>query len=133
MRNAKYFMSINPSNNVIAKEFPFATATEVDNVLDRAYKGFKINKSTPLQIRIQKILKMADVLNTRRNECASVMAKEMGKPVKFGNFEVDEVIGILKHKAAVAEAALQPKILGPIAKKAYTLAQPMGIHFCKTS
>lgn len=130
MRNAKYFMTICPTTNKVLKEFPFATAADVSSTLSKAHEGYKFNKQVPLRTRIQKILNIADILEKRKMECAEMMATEMGKPIKFGVFEVNEVIGVMKHKAAVAEAALQPEVLGPLAKKAYTLRQPMGIHFC---
>jgi succinate-semialdehyde dehydrogenase/glutarate-semialdehyde dehydrogenase len=133
MRNAKFFMTICPSTNKVLKEFPFASAADVSSTLAKAHEGFKFNKQVPLSTRIQKILNIADILEKRKMECAELMATEMGKPIKFGVFEVNEVIGIMKHKAAVAEGALQPQILGPLAKKAYTLLQPMGIHFCRFS
>ncbi len=131
MRNAKFFMSINPTTNVVLKEFPFASAQEVDATLARAHAGFKYNRAAPLQSRIQRVLKLADLISTRKMECARAMAQEMGKPVMFGIAELDEVIGLLKHKASVAESVLKPHMLGPTARKAYSLAQPSGIHFCK--
>lgn len=130
MRNAKYFMSINPSTNKIMKEFPFATAQDVGRALERGHAAFRANKKQPLTTRVSKILKMADLLEARKDECARCMAQEMGKPIKFGRLELNEVIGLIKHKAALAEIALQPKLLGPSVKKAYTLPQPTGIHFC---
>jgi succinate-semialdehyde dehydrogenase/glutarate-semialdehyde dehydrogenase len=126
----KTISSIDPSTGKEWRKFELPTAEEVKACIDRAHKAYLHNRSVPLQERIKKVLNIADILEKRKQECAELMAKEMGKPVKFGVLEVNEVIGIMKHKASVAEFALEPKTLHPCNKKAYSILQPTGIHFC---
>ncbi len=70
--------SINPYTEELNAEFPLLTRDELDAKITLAHEAFLIWKNTPKSEKKSLFLKLADIIDTRRDELAEIEMKEMG-------------------------------------------------------
>ena len=80
-----------------------------------------------MDTRTEKLLQLATVLRSRKQELAILMAQEMGKPVKQGLAEVEKCAVCCEYYADHAAAHLQDQLIPTEASKSYVSFQPLGI------
>jgi succinate-semialdehyde dehydrogenase / glutarate-semialdehyde dehydrogenase len=107
---------INPATGETIKEFPTITDDELRGAIERADKAYKgwSPSSTPAE-RAALIQKVADLHSERREELASIIVREMGKPVEQALMEVDfsaEIYGFYADNAAEIMADEEVKHFG---------------------
>ena len=82
---------------------------------------------TDLGTRRTHMLRLADVLESRREELAELMALEMGKPVAEGRAEVTKCAWACRYYADEAEAILADHHIKTERTKSYVAYRPIGI------
>lgn len=87
--NGKVSEIFNPATQELLDTVPVATNEDIERCLDIAQEGKKIWAETPLHERSRILLKYADVLESHKDELATLQSKEMGKPYSQCAFEVD--------------------------------------------
>ncbi len=88
--------SINPATEEVVGEFKIFDKKDVSKTVKAAKKAFKKWKKTDISEREEIIKKFSDVLNQKKKEVAELVSKEMGKPIKESEGEVDGSIEELK-------------------------------------
>jgi acyl-CoA reductase-like NAD-dependent aldehyde dehydrogenase len=73
------FESINPTTGESLGKYPEHTDAEVDQRLQSAWDGWTRWSQTPLSERTAFLLRLADLLEERAEECARLITLEMGK------------------------------------------------------
>ncbi|SDS35395.1 NAD-dependent succinate-semialdehyde dehydrogenase [Corynebacterium timonense] len=101
----------NPVNNEVLETFETATDEQIQDILSRSEKAFETWRQTSYEERAQIVSKAGQLLKERANELAEIAAKEMGKPVPEGAWEMEFSGDILQYYADhAAEHSADKKI-----------------------
>src|SRR6516165_7234657 len=94
------FPSTNPANvKEVVGHFAASTVNDVRKAVDAAAQAFPKWKRTPAPHRAEILLKAAHLLETRKEELATNMVREMGKVLKEARGDVQEAIDMAKYMA----------------------------------
>ncbi|WJY67552.1 NAD-dependent succinate-semialdehyde dehydrogenase [Corynebacterium auris] len=116
----------NPVNNEVLETFETATDEQIQDILNRSEKAFETWRRTSYEERAQIVSKAAQLLKERANELAEIAAKEMGKPVPEGAWEMEFSGDILQFYADhAAEHSADKKVDIP-GGKAVVRRLPLG-------
>ena len=85
--------SINPKNNKIIHSWDIYNDDEIDLIISKSHSAFQKWKDTKITFRLECIKKISKLLRDRTKEFGTLMANEMGKPLKQGIGEVENVHG----------------------------------------
>lgn len=103
------YVSKNPYNNQILKEYSPHDQSYVDQSLDQAEKVFKSEWSSHENIkqRTQVLTKVAENLRKDKEKFAKIMSSEMGKLIEQSRDEVESCAAIAEYFAEHSEKFLQ--------------------------
>ena len=121
--------TINPATGNIIKSYNSINQSEINEKINAGHEAYLSWKNSPFIRRQGLMLKLAHVLETKRDELALLMAEEMGKPITAGKSEIDKCTWICEHYAENAEIYLQPRMIQTEMKMAKVCYNPMGIVF----
>ncbi len=82
------YQTVNPATGETVKEFPTLDAHGVEEALTRAQSGFESWRQRAVADRAAVLTRVSEIYAERAEELASLIALEMGKPVKQGLGEV---------------------------------------------
>ena len=119
--------SINPLNGQILKSYQTHTSKEVITIIDQTQEAWKKWKNTSYSKRSSYLIAAAEILRSRKEELAMLMALEMGKPLKGGRAEIEKCADVCDYYAQHAELFLQDELIQTDASKSYVSFQPLGI------
>ncbi len=119
--------SVDPTTGEIIATYTETTAEEVARHLETAGRLQKEWARTPLGVRREHMLRLADILENRREELADLMAREMGKPVTQGRAEADKCAWVCRYYADEAEAILADEHIEAGRTKSYVAYRPLGV------
>ena len=105
------YKTVNPATGETLKEFPLATAGEVEHALAASKDAFKDWQSAPVGARTKVIARVAELYLERRDELARLIATEMGKPLAQSRGEVDLVADIYSYYAQEGPSFLEDELL----------------------
>jgi succinate-semialdehyde dehydrogenase/glutarate-semialdehyde dehydrogenase len=106
---------VNPATGETEARYEILTDAAVEAALSTAVAGFEIWRKVPVAERAAMVRRAADLHRERRDELATLIVREMGKPKGAALGEVDFAADITEYYANQAEAitADQPlEILG---------------------
>jgi aldehyde dehydrogenase (NAD+) len=123
------FASYNPANrDEVIGYFASSTANDVKAAVDAAAKAFPVWKATPAPHRAEIILKAAHLLETRKEELAHTMVREMGKVLKEARGDVQEAIDMAKFMAGEGRRLVGQTVPSELPNKfAMAVRQPIGV------
>jgi len=119
--------SINPLNGQVLKSYQAHTSQEVSTIIDQTQEAWKKWKESSYSIRRNHLLAAAEILRSRKEELAILMALEMGKPLKGGRAEIEKCADVCEYYAQYAESFLQDELIQTDASKSYVSFQPLGV------
>jgi succinate-semialdehyde dehydrogenase/glutarate-semialdehyde dehydrogenase len=117
----------NPTTDEIEKTFTEDSEQEVEKKMQIAFSAFDRTHAVSIQERARWIMRVAVLLEERKEEYARLMAREMGKPVSAGVGEVAKCVLVCRYYAEHAERMLLPEICRTDAAKSYIRFDPMGV------
>ena len=120
-------ISVNPANGKIIKKYKAHTPQQVEQKIKQTHKAWLSWKGSSHDQRKRLLLRMADILQTRKNELATLMALEMGKPVNQGIAEIEKCASLCQYYATNAATYLSDQIIETDASKSYVSFQPIGV------
>ena len=82
--------SINPKNNKIIHSWDIHNDDEIELIISKSHSAFQKWKDTEITFRLECIKKISKLLRDRTKEFGTLMANEMGKPLKQGIAEVEK-------------------------------------------
>ncbi len=92
------FASYNPANlTEVIGHFASSTPADVKAAVDAAQEALYGWRHTPAPTRADIILKAAYLLESRKEEIATIMVREMGKVLKEARGDVQEAIDMAKY------------------------------------
>ncbi len=119
--------AINPTNGEVIKEYYEMSPVEVEDAIKKSHHAFLAWRKTSFAERADCLRRAAKVLRSRAEECARLMALEMGKPVRDGRAEVEKCAWACDYFADHGERFLLPEIVATDATKSYVAFTPLGV------
>ena len=128
-KSGETFTSYSPANSSeIIGHFASSTVEDVKDAIDAAEKAQHAWKHTPAPHRAEIILKAAHLLESRKEELARVMTREMGKVLKEARGDVQEAIDMAKYVAGEGRRMAGQTVPSELPMKfAMSVRQPLGI------
>lgn len=121
------YASINPWNNEVIREYPYATDQEVQQAITEGHELYLSWRNDDVATRSQHLHNLADYLEAHTDEFAEVMTKEMGKLFKEAQGEVALSVIIARYYADNAAKILTPKPVTSVMGEAQVIARPTGV------
>ncbi|MCF7816814.1 MAG: aldehyde dehydrogenase family protein [Kiritimatiellales bacterium] len=120
-------ISLNPANHKVLCEYPEHSPAEVAEILNASDRAFRKWRSSDFGKRAALMSRVAGVLNSRSEEFAVLMAREMGKPIRQGRAEISKCAAVCDYYAQHAEAFLSDQPIKTEATKSFVAYQPLGV------
>ena len=105
------YKTVNPATGETLKEFPLATAGEVEEALAVSERAFQAWRTAPVEARAKVIARVAELYRERQDELARLISTEMGKPLTQARGEVQLVADIYDYYAAEGPGFLKDEPL----------------------
>jgi len=124
-----YFDDINPADtrDVVGK-FPKSGKADVQRAVESAKKGFALWKRTPAPARGDILRKVGDLLVARKEEIATLMTREMGKPLAETRGDVQEGIDTAYYAAVEGRRMFGHTVPSELRNKwAMSFRRPIGV------
>lgn len=99
----------NPYTKEVIASYEVASQAEVDQALQRAQAYYLATKGQPVEKRAQKLLKLADLMEERKEQLAKTASLSMGKLIGQARSEVDLCLEILRYYAVRGPQMLRAK------------------------
>jgi len=119
--------SINPATGDILREYKLHSPAQVREAIEAAHRCFLQWRETTLGERSQWLLKVADTLLAKKNDYASLMAQEMGKPLKEAIAEIEKCAACAKYFAENGPHFLADHAIETEYRKSYAAFRPLGV------
>jgi aldehyde dehydrogenase (NAD+) len=128
-KGGETFASYNPANqSEIIGHFALSTPEDVKAAVDAAQAAFDAWKHTPAPARADIILKAGYILETRKEEIARTMVREMGKVIKEARGDVQEAIDMAKYIAGEGRRMFGHTVPSELPNKfAMAIRAPLGV------
>ncbi len=118
--------SINPATGEKVATFESLTEPQLEEKLQRAAVTFPIHRRTTFAERAQMMMRAVEILEQEKQEFASVMTLEMGKPIKAAVSEAEKCALVCRYYAENAVKHLADEIVETNGAKCYVRFQPLG-------
>ena len=116
--------SINPTTGEVLETFIETSSREIEQILHKAQAAFLGWRTQPLSERAALMREAAGSLRGRKEECARMMALEMGKPIAQGEAEVEKCAWGCDYFAEHAVAMLAEQARHTDASRSYVRFDP---------
>ena len=120
------FASINPATGETFKIFEEMSPATVTSAIAGSYRAFQTWKAQSFEERATLMLKLSELLLTKKSELAQLMAREMGKPLNQGVAEAEKCASVCRYYAEQAEFFLTEDHIRTEASRSYVSFEPLG-------
>lgn len=116
----------NPSTDAVLGDVPTAQPDDLARALAAAERGFRVWRETSPTERSQLLLRAAALLRERREQIATVITLEQGKPLQDSRNEVDRAASFLEWDAAAAMRVCGTLLPSESSMQRWIQRQPIG-------
>jgi len=118
----------NPATGQTVREYPTATDAEIQDALAASHQAFGEWNTSSIQERVKLLGRVAELYTERRGELAAIITREMGKPVRQAQGEVDIAASIYRYYAENGPKFLEDEELEVVAGgKAVVRKEGLGV------
>lgn len=123
------FSSLNPAKtSEVIGHFAASSPGDVKKAVDAAASAYPQWKKTPAPYRGEILLKAAHLLETRKEELATIMVREMGKVLDEARGDVQEAIDMAQYMAGEGRRLFGQTVPSELPNKfAMSVRQPVGV------
>ncbi len=121
------YRSQNPATEEVMQDYPLLSSDEVWQKLEKAEHAFVLWRKTPLSERLAKIEKLSQAIRDHAAEYASLMTREMGKPIAQSEVELDKCQRGCRYYLDNAPQFLSSKPFTTEARASYVRYDPLGV------
>ncbi|MDO8480728.1 MAG: NAD-dependent succinate-semialdehyde dehydrogenase [Nanoarchaeota archaeon] len=121
--------SINPYTSELLREYPEHSFEQALDAVKDARKAQVAWSALPIHERCKLLRKAGEILRKRKDELATIITLEMGKPIKESVAEIEKCAVSCDYYASNAEHMLKPEEIKTDMQKSYVLFQPLGVVF----
>ncbi|HEV7238705.1 MAG TPA: NAD-dependent succinate-semialdehyde dehydrogenase [Thermoanaerobaculia bacterium] len=118
--------SVNPATGETIATFEPLTGADIEQRLQRAMEAFEINRARSFGERAERMLRAAEILESRAEQYARTITLEMGKPIVAAVAEVKKCTTVCRHYAEHAERYLAEEHVKTDASESYVRFDPLG-------
>jgi succinate-semialdehyde dehydrogenase/glutarate-semialdehyde dehydrogenase len=118
--------AINPANEQFVAEYPLHTDGDLDAAIAAASNAVAAWRDTPIAGRCRLLSAAAKVLRERKQEFATHITAEMGKPVRQATAEIEKCAAGCDFYAEHAARLLSPQPVVSDAAKSFVRFDPLG-------
>lgn len=128
-KSGETFPSTSPANvSEVVGHFALSGPEDVKAAVDAAEAALPAWKHTPAPHRAEILLKAAYLLETRKEEMATTMVREMGKVIKEARGDVQEAIDMAKYMAGEGRRLMGATVPSELRDKfAMAVRAPLGV------
>ncbi len=119
--------TINPANGTSLESYKLLSKTEIKSKIGKAHQTFLSWKKLTLVERQKFFLKLIDVLEQEKDNCARLSALEMGKPIQFGRAEIEKCIWCCRFYIEQAPNFLESIHVQTEFASSYVTYNPLGV------
>jgi succinate-semialdehyde dehydrogenase / glutarate-semialdehyde dehydrogenase len=119
--------AVNPTTGDIINAYEEMAPAQVARAIDQAHDAFLSWRQTSMAERAQRMHQAAELLRDQAPAYATLMAQEMGKPVKDGRAEVEKCAWVCDFYAEQAAQFLMPEVVETEASRSFVTFQPLGV------
>ena len=119
--------SVNPISGKTFNTFETHSEKGVNKIINSVDKAFHTWRKTTFSIRARMMLSLSDVLKSKKEELAFLMAHEMGKVKREGIAEIEKCAWVCEYYARNAESFLQNEIVETQYTKSFVSYQSLGV------
>jgi succinate-semialdehyde dehydrogenase/glutarate-semialdehyde dehydrogenase len=119
--------TVNPATGDIIQTYTEMSADETARTINASHSTFLEWRTLELKQRATCMLKLSEILKSRKKELALLIAQEMGKPLAQGVSEIDKCAWVCEHFAKNASRYLKQKIIKTEMQKSYVTYQALGV------
>ena len=119
--------SINPYNANVIKTYYTHDSEEIRRLLSKADRRFSEWKATTFEHRAKLMHSTAAELRKNKEEYASLISLEIGKPISQALAEVDKCAWVCEFYADNAEIQLSKQLIKTDATRSYVSFEPLGV------
>lgn len=123
------YQSLNPFTAEVEKDFPTATAQDIENALAQAREARVEWADTPYESRGRVLHRAAELLEQRSEEYAAIITREMGKLAKEAKGEVEKCAWVCRFYADNGADFLADERVKTEMQQSYIAFQPLGTVF----
>ncbi len=122
------FTSTNPADGSVVARIPFGGAEDAKRAVDAAVEAFPAWSALTAAARARHLHRVADVLESRRDEIARLITREEGKPLHEAQGELQLSIDSLRWYGEEARRAYGSWIPDPLpGRRLLSVRQPVGV------
>jgi alpha-ketoglutaric semialdehyde dehydrogenase len=130
---AARFLTHNPTNGQVVGSFVSGTPKDVDAAVGAADAAFPGWKATPPPARGEILLRVSQILKSRKEQIGRVVTQEMGKVIAEGRGDVQEAIDFVEYMAGEGRRLFGETVPSELRSKfCLTVRQPKGVVACIT-
>jgi acyl-CoA reductase-like NAD-dependent aldehyde dehydrogenase len=122
-----HLQSIDPATGDPVGEVPVTPADNVQSVVDRARRAQSAWGELSLEGRAEILAKAAPIFETRAQEHAELITREMGKPLKEARVEAKGLAWGLKHELPEMVEALEADVVEDGRARSTVYHDPLGV------
>ncbi|WP_258103369.1 NAD-dependent succinate-semialdehyde dehydrogenase [Marinoscillum sp. MHG1-6] len=123
------FQTINPATEEIIQSYQYYTKDEVAQIIDSAHSSWLQWRRIGIEERSSYMHRMADLLESKKDELGLLITSEMGKPVGQAVQEVEKCAWVCRYYANEAAKFLTSIPVQTEAQNSFISFQPMGVVF----
>lgn len=127
IKEKNMIQSINPFTQEVMNEFPTMSPLEAASIAVKSRTAQSAWKTVPPAERAELVKRLGEVLRREKVNYATLITKEMGKPIRDSLAEVEKCAVLCNYYAENAERYLRPEIVATEAKKSYVAFEPLGV------
>lgn len=120
-------ISINPTNGKLIKSYKEDSEQQVFAKIEKTHAAWLKWKDTSFSDRAKLLKNASKVLLQRKLELATLMAKEMGKPIAPGIAEIEKCAAVCDYYAENGAEFLKEEMIPTEASRSYVSFQPLGV------
>ena len=118
----------NPANAELIGHAPRCTAADTERAIEAAHAAFISWRATPAKIRAQLLRRWFDLILAHRDDLATLMVSEQGKPLAEARGEIDYAASFIEWFGEEARRVYGDVVPSPWAdRRMLTLKQPVGV------
>ncbi|MBT9569365.1 MAG: NAD-dependent succinate-semialdehyde dehydrogenase [Thiobacillus sp.] len=118
----------NPATAELVGHAPRCTAADVELAVEAAHDAFPSWRNTPAKTRAQLLRRWFDLILQHRDDLATIMVSEQGKPLSEARGEIEYAASFIEWFAEEARRVYGDVVPSPWAdRRMLTLKQPVGV------
>ena len=121
------YVSLNPATNQLIKTHASWDAQHLEQALAATHRAQQAWAQTTYVQRAEVLHKVAKQLLAQRDQYATIITQEMGKPLREARAEVEKCAGVCDYYAQHAEEFMRTEPVASDAAKSYVAYYPLGV------